>query len=282
MSRAKFGSIDFITDKRQMDLDVKLSVNDLRNLTVLQELPFVVEFKERVELFEICNANPTNDHSAQAIKIRIRRDYLYEDALDELSRENVPNLKTTRIRVEMINSLGLEEAGVDGGGLYREFMLQLLETGFDPNRGFFVLTSDGFLYPNPNVKRIFENYNQHYYFLGRMLAKSIQCKILSQLKFADFFLQKILSKSADARLDIDYLASLDPQIYKNLVYLKKTKDNIEDLNLNFAIDLSEFGETISVELKRGGKDLLVTNENKIEYIHLLADYKLNRQVYFII
>ena len=33
------------------------------------------------------------------------------------------------------------------------------------------------------------------------------------------------------------------------------------------------------ELKPGGKDILVTNHNHIEYIHLMADYRLNKQVY---
>jgi ubiquitin-protein ligase E3 C len=178
----------------------------------------------------------------------------------------------------MINRHGLDEAGIDGGGLFREFLIQLLETGFDPTRGFFVLTSDGQLYPNPNVKIIVENYEQHYFFLGRMLAKAIQCKILSQLKFAGFFLQKILSKYVDTRLDIDYLASLDPEIYRNLIYLKDYKSNVKDLDLNFAINSNQFGQTETVELKTGGKDILVTNDNKIEYIHLLADYKLNKQI----
>jgi ubiquitin-protein ligase E3 C len=71
----------------------------------------------------------------------------------------------------MINQLGLDEAGIDGGGLFREFILKLLENGFDPNRGFFVLTSDGFLYPNPHVSFLVSNYYDHYFFLGRMLAK---------------------------------------------------------------------------------------------------------------
>ena len=71
----------------------------------------------------------------------------------------------------MINRLGLDEAGIDGGGVFREFILKLLETGFDPNRGFFVLTSDGFLYPNPNVKMLIEDYQAHYFFLGRIIAK---------------------------------------------------------------------------------------------------------------
>lgn len=183
------------------------------------------------------------------------------------------------MQVEMINEHGLDEAGIDGGGVFREFILQLLETGFDPIRGFFTFTSDGFLYPNPNVGMLMENFREHYTFLGRMLAKAVQLKILTPLKFASFFLQKILSKTTATRLDIDYLASLDPDIYKNLILLKDSRCNVQELELNFAVDLNEFGQTKLVELKPGGKDIPVTNDNKIEYIHLLADYKLNRQIH---
>ena len=83
----------------------------------------------------------------------------------------MPDLKSSRVQVEMINEHGLDEAGIDGGGVFREFILELLETGFDPIRGFFAFTSDGFLFPNPNVAMLHENYRDHYMFLGRMLAK---------------------------------------------------------------------------------------------------------------
>ena len=33
-----------------------------------------------------------------------------------------------------------------------------------------------------------------------------------------------------------------------------------------------------VELKFGGKDIPVTSANRIAYIHLVADYRLNRQI----
>jgi len=33
------------------------------------------------------------------------------------------------------------------------------------------------------------------------------------------------------------------------------------------------------ELKHGGRDIQVNNSNRIEYIHLMADYRLNRQVH---
>ena len=57
----------------------------------------------------------------------------------------------------MINAQGLDEAGIDGGGVFREFMLQLLKTGFDPSYGFFSVTSEQLLYPNPQVKLFFCN-----------------------------------------------------------------------------------------------------------------------------
>lgn len=76
-----------------------------------------------------------------------------------------------KIRVSFINAVGLDEAGIDGGGLFREFMNELLKTSYNPIRGFFKLTSDGYLYPNPNIAFIYENFGAHYYFLGRMLGK---------------------------------------------------------------------------------------------------------------
>jgi ubiquitin-protein ligase E3 C len=66
---------------------------------------------------------------------------------------------------------------------------------------------------------------------------------------------------------------------RNLISLKDYKNDVRGLELNFAINLSEFGQTKIVELKTGGKDIPVTHDNKIEYIHLLADYKLNKQIH---
>ena len=50
-----------------------------------------------------------------------------------------------------VNAQGLDELGIDGGGLFREFLTEVLKTGFDPNRGYFSTTQDGLLYPNPQV-----------------------------------------------------------------------------------------------------------------------------------
>lgn len=75
------------------------------------------------------------------------------------------------MRVSLLNAAGLDEAGIDGGGIFREFLSELLKTGFDPNRGFFKYTADRTLYPNPEAGLLVDNFTSHYYFLGRMLGK---------------------------------------------------------------------------------------------------------------
>merc|ERR1711974_398845 len=54
--------------------------------------------------------------------------------------------------------------------------------------------------------------------------------------------------------------------------------DVRDMELDFTMVSEEIGETHLEELKPNGSSIPVTNENRIEYIHLVADYKLNRQI----
>nr|XP_012641494.1 ubiquitin-protein ligase E3C [Microcebus murinus] len=258
-----------------------LSVSEERQLAILTELPFVVPFEERVKIFqkliyadkqEVQGDGPFLD----GINVTIRRNYIYEDAYDKLSPENEPDLKK-RIRVHLLNAHGLDEAGIDGGGIFREFLNELLKSGFNPNQGFFKTTNEGLLYPNPAAQMLVgDSFARHYYFLGRMLGKALYENMLVELPFAGFFLSKLLGTSAD--VDIHHLASLDPEVYKNLLFLKSYEDDVEELGLNFTVVNNDLGEAQVVELKFGGKDIPVTSANRIAYIHLVADYRLNKQI----
>jgi E3 ubiquitin-protein ligase NEDD4 len=48
--------------------------------------------------------------------------------------------------------------------------------------------------------------------------------------------------------------------------LCRNNDITDALELTFATDDERFGETVSIELKPGGDDIEVTNENKGEYV----------------
>jgi ubiquitin-protein ligase E3 C len=157
-----------------------LSTKQLRSITILKEIPFVVPFNKRFEVLQglltaekIRNQDDGSGGFMQGfptgsqVTVTVRRTHLYEDAFEKLSLDNEPNLRL-RLRVQMINQQGLEEAGIDGGGIFREFLSELIKTAFDPNRGFFILTKDNMLYPNPNAVLLQENFKQHYYFIGKL------------------------------------------------------------------------------------------------------------------
>uniref|UniRef100_A0A7N8WL85 Ubiquitin-protein ligase E3C n=1 Tax=Mastacembelus armatus TaxID=205130 RepID=A0A7N8WL85_9TELE len=270
----------------QSTLDVgseppQLSVSEERHLAILTELPFVVPFEERVKIFQRLIYADKRDVQGDGpfpdgINVTIRRNYIYEDAYDKLSPENEPDLKK-RIRVHLLNAHGLDEAGIDGGGIFREFLNELLKSGFNPNQGFFKTTNEGLLYPSPAAEMLVgDSFTRHYYFLGRILGKALYENMLVELPFASFFLSKLLGTSAD--VDIHHLASLDPEMYRNLLFLKSYEDDVEELGLNFTVVNNDLGEAQVVELKPGGKDIPVTTANRIAYIHLVADYRLNKQI----
>ncbi|KAK0087468.1 hypothetical protein PV325_000909 [Microctonus aethiopoides] len=260
-----------------------LSTKEIRTLTILRKVPFIVPFTGRILVLQSLVHRDKMEHRGEmshfmqgpSIQISVRRNYLYEDALDKLSPENEPDLRL-KMRVQLINSAGVEEAGVDGGGLFREFLTELLKTSFDPNRGFFRLTKDNMLYPNPTVHLLIDDFPKHYYFIGRMLGKAFYEDLLVELPFAEFFLSKIVGKQSD--VDIHHLDSLDPVMYRNLLYLKNYKGDVADLGLDFTVLSDELGERRVDELKPKGSQIPVTNTNRIEYIHLMADYKLNKEI----
>ncbi|KAF6774454.1 hypothetical protein AHF37_06373 [Paragonimus kellicotti] len=109
-------------------------------------------------------------------------------------------------------------------------------------------------------------------------VRALYESMLVELQFAHFFLAKIASRSGGG-VGFDYLHSLDPELYRQLRYLKTYTDDVRNLCLDFTLDQSTFGLSETVELKPGGRQIPVTNENRVEYMHLVAHHKLNKQIY---
>lgn len=72
-----------------------------------------------------------NNVSQQAIPhvglvATIRRDHVFEDSLKLMSDLPSMDLKN-RLRISFIDALGQPEAGIDGGGLFKDFIENLLK-----------------------------------------------------------------------------------------------------------------------------------------------------------
>eukprot|EP00741_Cyanophora_paradoxa_P023298 tig00000254_g22505.t1 len=246
---------------------------------ILREVPFMVPFESRVRILQALIAadkDTVRGASWEGLRPRtvvpIRRDFLFEDAFAGLN--HLRGELRQALRVQFISELGLEEAGVDGGGLFKEFMTSLAKTAFDSQYALFKATPDRLLYPNPSSHLVSGEHLRQFEFLGRMLGKAIYEGVLLDLPFARFFLSKILGKHNY----VNDLPSLDPDLHKNLMFLKRLESGVEELGLNFAVVDNEFGEAREVPLIPGGEKEAVTDENRIRYVHLVAHYRLNVQI----
>ncbi len=51
--------------------------------------------------------------------------------------------------------------------------------------------------------------------------------------------------------------------------------NTEDLGLVFSAEDETFGKRVAIPLVPGGDNIAVTNENKLQYVQLMAEWQLN-------
>ncbi|CAI7790013.1 unnamed protein product, partial [Closterium sp. NIES-53] len=250
---------------------------------VLRTLPHVLPFEKRVHIFrELIQADKARHGLGAApgmgmvrpvVDVSVRRDLLVEDAFVRLNQLG-PMLKG-RVRVSFVNAFGAEEIGMDQGGLFKEFLTDLAKAAFDPGYGLFLqaATEEGYLYPHPAAAALGHGIPM-VEFLGRIVGKALYEGILLEYSFAPLFVSKLVGRYAF----LDELSSLDVELYRNLMYLKHYEGDASELALDFTVTEEVLGEHSIVELRPGGSHIAVTNENKLQYIHAVADYKLNRQM----
>ncbi|CUT99271.1 ubiquitin protein ligase [Echinococcus multilocularis] len=290
LTRPHLGYFSCLNTNRTENKFASMTFMDWRRMTVILEVPFIFPFWDRVKFFvsmvrhfrlSIQGVPELNYISgvgrARTINIQVRRDHVYEDAFTSLSGSQVSSFHP-RFMVTFYNEAGAMEMGIDGGGLCREMLLEVIRQGFDPSRGLFLCNDDHALYPNPDVGALMEDNEAHYTFLGAILSKAIYEGMVVDLQFAPFFLAKIISPNKSLSVDFNHLRSLDRELYRQLCRLKSYEGDVRDLELDFTIVQHVYGKNTVVELKPGGASIPVTNASRVEYINLVANYKLNKQI----
>ncbi|XP_077165208.1 ubiquitin-protein ligase E3B isoform X1 [Paroedura picta] len=253
---------------------------------VLQYTPHVLPHKNRVLLFrnmvtkekEKLGLVETSSASPHVTHITIRRSRMLEDGYEQL-RQLSQNAMKGVIRVKFVNDLGVDEAGIDQDGVFKEFLEEIIKKVFDPALNLFKTTSgDERLYPSP-TSYIHENYLQLFEFVGKMLGKAVYEGIVVDVPFASFFLSQLLGHHHSIFYSsVDELPSLDSEFYKNLTSIKRYDGDTSDLGLTLSYDEDVMGQLVCHELVPGGKTMPVTNENKISYIHLMAHFRMHTQI----
>lgn len=246
-------------------------------LGVLNNIPFAIPFEVRVSIFRHFVLNDLRKHGDDLHSLRynrtivsIRRDHISEDGFDKLGDADLKG----HVQITFIDKFGEAEAGIDGGGVFKEFFTSLCKEVFDTDRGLWLANDNHELYPNPHGYAKEGHSLSWYRFIGRILGKAIYEGILVDVAFAGFFLAKWLGRQNL----LDDLTSLDPELYSGLMFLKHYTGNPEDLSLNFTVAIEEFGVTKTIDLVPNGSTIAVTKENRLQYIYLVSHYRLSKQI----
>ncbi|KAG2440299.1 hypothetical protein HXX76_004410 [Chlamydomonas incerta] len=244
---------------------------------LMKATPQAVPFSRRVDLLRALLAEDKargrwdrapHAGGMQPIKVTIRRASLIEDAYAGLAQAG-SGLKA-RLQVTFINEAGMTEAGLDFGGLQKELLERVVSAGLDANYGLFTSTPDGLAYPNPAAERI-PGGLALLEFMGLMFGKALYEGILLPVPFAHFFVARLQGRQPL----FDDLATLDPELHKNLLMVKRYEGDVADLCLSFSAETDYFGTPVHHELLPGRGDEPVTNDSRLLYCHLLADWHLN-------
>ncbi len=97
------------------------------------------------------------------------------------------------------------------------------------------------------------------------------------LKFVVFSLA-FYKKLLNLKLNMQDLELFDPQFFNSLKWISENDIDEAGMDLYFLASYEFMGKTETCELKAGGGELKVVEENKKEYINLMVDWRFSRGV----
>lgn len=167
------------------------------------------------------------------------------------------------------------EEGLDYGGVAREWFFHLSHDVLNPMYCLFEYASNNnySLQINP-ASSVNPDHLLYFRFIGRFIAMALYHGKFIDSGFTLPFYKRMLSK----KLTIKDLESIDSEYYQSLLWVKE--NNIEEcgLELYFCADFEVLGKIEQHELKPGGADIRVTEENKEEYLNLMTQWRFTRGV----
>ncbi|KAE9964091.1 hypothetical protein EG328_010793 [Venturia inaequalis] len=299
---------------------------------ILQNMPFFIPFTTRVQIFRefvrrdkfmrrrghvdselwrmhLMNGFDPNDNIGRHTAT-IKRGNEFEDAFEQFYGLG-EGLKEP-IQITFVDRWGQQEAGIDGGGVTKEFLTSVTSQAFTPTAGqnLFAENEQHLLYPYPaaidekktilkeemglteNMPVVREQIKlmlQHYEFLGRVIGKCLYEGILVDINFAGFFLLKWALTGGDGqasyetgyRANVNDLRDMDEDLYKGLMQLKNYTGDVEDFALNFTVSdtlttdyATKKTKVVTRNLIPDGANKAVTNNNRLTYIWSIVQYRL--------
>ncbi|RHY99252.1 hypothetical protein DYB35_011083 [Aphanomyces astaci] len=232
----------------------------LPNLKTLRSYNFSIKYAWLLEQLSLVYTGHT--------KIEVRRAALMPMSLKLLGEIKPDNL-CTKTKVTLLG-----ESAVDAGGVSREWYTLVTMAIFEANQGLFMVANkdDQSFFINPNSERDHGEYHlADFQAVGRLLGRAIIDGQVLPFHFCVPLFKMLLGYPVSIQ-DIRYL---DPTVYSSLTYIRDC-DDVDDLALTFSVSVDT--DVPEVELVVGGRDVDVTNANKVEYVERMVQYLMFERV----
>ncbi|XP_062554308.1 E3 ubiquitin-protein ligase Nedd-4-like isoform X2 [Armigeres subalbatus] len=232
-----------------------------------QAVPYSRDYKQKYEYLKSQLKKPAN--VPNKIDIKVRRASILEDSYRIINSVTKVELLKTKLWVEFEG-----EAGLDYGGLAREWFYLLSKEMFNPYYGLFEYSAmDNYtLQINPSSGLCNEEHLNYFKFIGRIAGMAVYHGKLLDAFFIRPFYKMMLQK----QIDLKDMESVDTEYYNSLLYIKENDPS--ELMLTFSVDEESFGTTSQRDLKPNGANIEVTNDNKDEYIKLVIEWRFVARV----
>ncbi|CAI5774725.1 probable E3 ubiquitin-protein ligase HECTD2 [Podarcis lilfordi] len=214
------------------------------------------------------------------LNVKVRRMHLVSDSLDELTRKRADLKK--KLKVTFVG-----EAGLDMGGLTKEWFLLLIRQIFHPDYGMFTYHKDSHCHWFSSLNC--DNYSE-FRLVGALMGLAVYNSITLDIRFPLCCYKKLLSPPivpcdqnapvGIGSVTIDDLCRVMPELAHGLNELLSYEGNVEeDFYSTFQVFQEEFGVIKCYNLKPDGDKIAVTNQNRKEYVQLYVDFLLNKSIY---
>ncbi|CAG2217515.1 SMURF [Mytilus edulis] len=213
---------------------------------------------------ELQNLQPQGGHC----RMEVSRDEIFED-----SYRQVMKLRAKDLRKRLMVKFKGEE-GLDYGGVAREWLYMLSHEMLNPYYGLFQYARDDIytLQINPD-SGVNPEHLSYFHFVGRIIGVAIFHGHYLDGGFTMPFYKHLLGKT----VQLNDLEDVDPELHRSLVWL--LENDIESvLDHTFSVEHSSFGQVTQYELKPGGDDIKVTEDNKKEYVRLYVQWRFMRGI----
>ena len=240
------------------------------NFKILLKQPRLIEFENKCSYFKGKIGRKSDDHHHHSLRLCVRRDCVFEDSFHQLRH---------RTKEEMHGRLNVQfqgEDGVDAGGLTREWYQVMSRAIFKEELALFTSGGNGTTFqPNPNsmIQNEGVDHLQYFKFVGRFVAKAL---VDGQILDA-YFTRSLYKHLLGEPLSYEDIEAVDPDYFKNLKWM--LENDIENvLDLTFTAETDYFDKKTVVDLKPEGAKIAVTNENKAEYVNLIAKHRMTNAI----